>query len=72
MTDGIIFFLLIQIFLMLLALTIVCEYIGRIHEQIKRRPDYIIESIIIKGKMVDDIEGIQSIENSLAPAQKSP
>ena len=41
------------------------EYIGRIHEQIKHRPDYIVESIIIDGHMVDDIEGLKSIENSL-------
>lgn len=68
MTDSIIFFLLIQIFLMLSALTIVCEYIGRIHEQIKRRPDYIIESIIIGGQIVDDIDNLKSIENSLLKA----
>jgi len=65
MTNWIIFFLLIQIFLMLSTLTIVCEYIGRIHEQIKRRPDFIIESIIIDEQVIADLEGIQTIENTL-------
>ncbi len=68
-TDWVVFFLLVQIFLMLLALTIVCEYIGRIHEQIKHRPDYIIEFIIQDGEVIEDIDRLTAIENSLVKAR---
>ncbi len=45
-------------FLLLLSLTIVSEYIARLHEQIKRRPDFIIELIIKDGREIRDFHEI--------------
>ena len=45
---------------MLIALTIVCEYIGRLHDHIKRRPDFIIELIISKCQIIEDFDTINS------------
>jgi len=57
--------ILILILLLLLSLAIISEYVGRLHEQVKRRPDFIIESIIRDGKLIDDFKELRAEENAL-------
>lgn len=58
--NLIIFCISSLLFLLLISLTIVCEYIGRLHDHIKKRPDFIIESIVRAGEIIDDFYKINS------------
>jgi len=45
------FFIVSQFLLLLLAVIVICEYVGRIHAQVKKRPEYLVETLIKNGEV---------------------
>ena len=49
----------------LLAISILGEYLGKIFEETKSRPKFIRKSIIYRGKLIKDVNEIDSLKNTL-------